>query len=979
MRLTLRSHSSAQRPACAAFLRGTEPAAWLREIGRWGLTPGQLRCFLVPESIHSVRTAGLFVVVSGVELPADVLDPYGVEAGRLYLPVNASLWPATSPTELGAALLWPWQLLHPGIGLVGFDTHDELDLSTLLDCGPPRPTDWGRAVPGTPLRPRLHQIRMLPPTAAEVVQSMQAEIGSQPLQALPGLADAKTSRVQAMVDSIRHGLLWFGLALLRFRPGGPSQSEGSSGKGLLTLVGLAAMLAILTANSSSADWSTRAILGLVLLFMVGGTLALAFLLGGAAGSPPPRHGAGSNVQGRPAAARPGASTGPGLLARLEQWMGNNLQDLERKRQNEIERLLRLFGENLEEALKYAIPLGGPYQDRGTAPPSSRLGTRLAEFSLNALGGGRATDVWNLDSYRHSLHQQYHHAALQEEAAGRFKKAAYIHAHLLGNFRAAAASLERGGFFREAAALHKDHLRNLPAAAECLERGSLLHEAAELYAELGQHEKAGDLLTHLEQPELAARHYERGVEQLLGNDDLPAAARLLADKLAAPARAQELLLRGWDGPKQPEVCLAQYFTLVAAGANTELNRHVQAIYEHRTPPRRRLQLLQVLASLTAQQPADEALMTTSRGIAYAVVSAEASSGNTAPLALLRHFQPHDRLIAADCSRYTSRQPRHQAPDPLSWLKSLQLDASIEWQKATVYRQQWVAVGIRHGQLHLARGNWYGNLEYYSWATPTLVGFVDIVADEQYSSRILLRTPESLTLETKYLPKNKYFSEALTVECPSWLPPWPARLCLLPDNRVASLELPDRIATIHRFEADGRAMLPIHCPLQVDNPSFPGFELDWPGPLLYRNERYFFSCHTWLGWVDEKANSDIYETRQPITRLVCSPYAPRPLLAAGTENGLQLWTPSQASNPSPGPSFLTDCVPHGHLRFVGPEHLVTADGHQAGLFQLDGNGEMHFLRSIEAQGSIIAILPTSKRQQFVLLEASGKLTLHSISDD
>src|SRR6476661_3089687 len=562
MRLTLRSHSSAQRPACAAFLRGTEPAAWLREIGRWGLTPGQLRCFLVPESIHSVRTAGLFVVVSGGELPADVLDPYGVEAGRLYLPVNASLWPATSPTELGAALLWPWQLLHPGIGLVGFDTHDELDLSTLLDCGPPRPTDWGRAVPGTPLRPRLHQIRMLPPTAAEVVQSMQAEIGSQPLQALPGLADAKTSRVQAMVDSIRHGLLWFGLALLRFRPGGPSQSEGSSGKGLLTLVGLAAMLAILTANSSSADWSTRAILGLVLLFMVGGTLALAFLLGGAAGSPPPRHGAGSNVQGRPAAARPGASTGPGLLARLEQWMGNNLQDLERKRQNEIERLLRLFGENLEEALKYAIPLGGPYQDRGTAPPSSRLGTRLAEFSLNALGGGRATDVWNLDSYRHSLHQQYHHAALQEEAA--------------------------------------------------------------------------DLLTHLEQPELAARHYERGVEQLLGNDDLPAAARLLADKLAAPARAQELLLRGWDGPKQPEVCVAQYFTLVAAGANTELNRHVQAIYEHRTPPRRRLQLLQVLASLTAQQPADEALMTTSRGIAYAVVSAEASSGNTAPLALLRHF-------------------------------------------------------------------------------------------------------------------------------------------------------------------------------------------------------------------------------------------------------------------------------------------------------------------------------------------------------
>jgi hypothetical protein len=140
MQLTLRYHPAAQRPARAAFLRGNDPAAWLRELGRWGLADGQLRCYLVPESIQSVRLAGLLVVVPEGLLPADVLEPYGQVAGqRLYVPVRATLWPATTPEELQAGLLWPVQLLHPNIGLVGFDTTDELDLTTLLDCGPPRP------------------------------------------------------------------------------------------------------------------------------------------------------------------------------------------------------------------------------------------------------------------------------------------------------------------------------------------------------------------------------------------------------------------------------------------------------------------------------------------------------------------------------------------------------------------------------------------------------------------------------------------------------------------------------------------------------------------------------------------------------------------------------------------------------------------------------------------------------------------------
>ncbi|WP_033369457.1 hypothetical protein, partial [Hymenobacter norwichensis] len=97
MHLTLRYHESVQRPAVAAFLRGMDPAVWFREIGRWGLAASQMRCYLVPESLQSVRPAGLFVVVPAGKLPTDVLEPYGVVAERLYVPVQATLWPAATP------------------------------------------------------------------------------------------------------------------------------------------------------------------------------------------------------------------------------------------------------------------------------------------------------------------------------------------------------------------------------------------------------------------------------------------------------------------------------------------------------------------------------------------------------------------------------------------------------------------------------------------------------------------------------------------------------------------------------------------------------------------------------------------------------------------------------------------------------------------------------------------------------------------
>ncbi|UOQ70451.1 hypothetical protein [Hymenobacter cellulosilyticus] len=211
-----------------------------------------------------------------------------------------------------------------------------------------------------------------------------------------------------------------------------------------------------------------------------------------------------------------------------------------------------------------------------------------------------------------------------------------------------------------------------------------------------------------------------MDKLLGNQDHLDAARILSDKLAAADRAQQVLLQGWAGSRQAENCLKQYFALAAAAPEPDLGAQVRQVYRQHTPTERRVTLLQVLAAVNEQHP-DAELLTTSRDVAYEVVSAEAAAGNTTPLALLRHFLPDDRLLGADVSRYaTSRQKRLRDALPTA-PAGFQLDATITWLTAASHGAQWLLLGQRDDQLHLARCNGYGNVEYYSWSNSIDPGY------------------------------------------------------------------------------------------------------------------------------------------------------------------------------------------------------------------------------------------------------------------
>ncbi|MGI4874106.1 MAG: hypothetical protein ACRYFX_23345 [Janthinobacterium lividum] len=357
-------------------------------------------------------------------------------------------------------------------------------------------------------------------------------------------------------------------------------------------------------------------------------------------------GSGSAGQGPGQAAGTGGS---GLLEQLNNFFKGSLDELERKRRNELERLLELFGQDIGEALRYAIPLDSPYQHRGTAAPGSQLGPRPTEFNLGGLGGGGRVDGWDIGPYESQLRAQYQRAAEQEAAAGRAKKAAYIYAHLLGNYLAAAQALEAGGFFREAAVLYQEHLRNPRAAALALERGGFWFEAIELYVGLSEWEKAGDLHQQLGQPDQARAYYERAAAEAEAKSQLLLAARLLSEKLARPTQAEALLLTGWAGPRQPADHLREYLRLLAARP-AGLPAALRTLYQQHTPPGRHLLLLETLLAHLPTRPTDPALQAVVQELGFEIISQEAAAGRPNSLHLLKKLLPQDHLLAGDASRY-----------------------------------------------------------------------------------------------------------------------------------------------------------------------------------------------------------------------------------------------------------------------------------------------------------------------------------------
>ncbi|WP_153796012.1 tetratricopeptide repeat protein [Foetidibacter luteolus] len=893
MMLQLKYSNRTLHTVAAAFIKSSSPRVWLTEINNWGVSVKELDCYIMPESIRSVKAAGLLVTFNNTALLEGLVIPdgYGLIAGKLFIPVNASLYPQVNEEELSKLLAWEYQFFHPSIGLVGFDKKDRFDFGSLALLTQEKENDWSFAHPGIERKPPLQQVQVKQPTVQELMEELKKDIHTRPLDEMPGKKGTVAQTVDKALDKVKWGLFKTILA---------------AANGIQNVSG--------THNNDQEN------------------------------------------------------DRPGGLERLQQWLGENLQEIEKRRNEELNRLVKLFDKDTDEALQYALPLNSPYLNRGNAQKTSALTRRPTNFNPGGLGGGGAVDGWDVGGYYHSLRTRYLDAAQKEIKRKDFKKAAYVYAHLLGDYSGAANALEQGKLYREAAALYKDHLKNNVAAAECLERGGLYSEAIELYDKLLRHEKVGDLYSILQQKDNANRYYQETVASKISAHDYLDASRVMMKKMQQPEEAKQLLLTGWKENCQSEHCLKKYFDLVNETEENNTFQKVKDVYEQHTPPVKQELFLHVLHHVSQTNKADKE-RTLYQDIAYNIISDETAKGNSSIVHKLKNFITTDRLISSDCSRYVTNT-RDNTEQPTS-NNVLQLDQSIRWQKAVSHRNQFLAVGTKDNLLHLARGNWYGNIEYYTWDNPVQphVRFT-FIHSPYYSKHILLHASDGLPVTRKTLDKNKYFGDSLTVYCPVWLHKEPAKFIITEDNELCRLETSSDTMTLHYYTIEGQLKRSLNCNIENEvqissshvNPLMACFNDYY---YTYRDKQFFS--------ISKKGEVKAVHFDTGIRLFGASEDATSFSIIISTNKGLVFCRPKDGSLNVQGEPFASHLIPGQVLFFPGKKFLVV-EKHKAVLFSIEANTPIS--QREYATTAPIATAIHANRNQFALVEQTGRIMIYTI---
>ena len=661
---------------------------------------------------------------------------------------------------------------------------------------------------------------------------------------------------------------------------------------------------------------------------------------------------------------------PGLFQKLQTWIEKNLDELQKKRDSELKRLVNLFDKDTNEALQYAIPLNSPYLDRGKQSAlSSSLARRLAKFNLGGLGGGTTVDAWDVGNYYHDLRTKYLKAAEKEIEQKDFKKAAYVYAHLLGDYYNAAKVLEQGNFYREAAALHKDHLKNIPAAAQCLERGGLYSEAIGLYKDLKEDEKIGDLYRQMQQENNAQQHYEYCVERKIESDNLLDAARVVQEKMLQEERARDLLLQGWKGNYQHELCLKKYFEIIIEKEEPGIEKIVNHVYKEHTAERKELPLLNVLEYVNAKSNS-ETVLQASQEIAYEIMHKEAVKGNTQTLHNLKRFLPGNKLIGSDTSRFASKA-RISIQDRIT--PEFQLDQTIGWKKTTLYRHQFIAVGTKNNRLHMARANWYGNTEYYSWETEIQDhDYFNFITAPFFSNDIILHSTAQIPIARRVLPKNKYFDGPLVVSCPVWLHKFSPQFLIDNDNNVNKLEVINGEMTLHKYTLQGVLRQSVNCVVEDRSISLSAY---YSSPALAFHDGFYYS-YTGSQFLTISATGQVRSTdlSTGIRMFVGSAFSSDFFLIISTNKGCSVCRPGNGDLNFTEAYFAEELIPLS-IVFIAANRFVIAEKMKAVVFEITDGKPLH-IRQLQTHAVIAGVLPVPQRNSFAILEENGCVTVYDI---
>ncbi len=358
-----------------------------------------------------------------------------------------------------------------------------------------------------------------------------------------------------------------------------------------------------------------------------------------------------------------------LVGRLFERLGASSFIDQMTRNREIDRLMHLLKNDPDQGLQFALPLGGSEQSRGIAAPSNRLAARNASFDLGRVGHGGPADYWDIPvDQQRQLIQQYRELALREMQLGRHRRAAFIYAELLNDLVSAAGALEAGLHYREAAVLYRDRLKRRQDAARCLERGGQLDESAELYIELGLFEQAAELYLRLDRRDEAEQLLRRWVAQLIVNDDLRNASRVLHDKLHDINETIAVLDGGWPRSSLAQWCLREQFVVLGRHSrHDEASQRIRNVGSN-LPSHHLVKMVALTLSNVAGDYPDvtirELASDQTRILVAAALPHAAPAEATELLANISRLAPEDRLLSRDCDRYVRALEARHGPKTLT---------------------------------------------------------------------------------------------------------------------------------------------------------------------------------------------------------------------------------------------------------------------------------------------------------------------------
>jgi tetratricopeptide (TPR) repeat protein len=439
---------------------------------------------------------------------------------EVWIPLAGKLLPEPLAAEWDLLLADQKEILvwHPMFGLLGFDRSQRCGIESLIQIMPLPARRWSDATEGTALPERLIRVDgPAPPTLQQWLANTEKNIGKNSGELL-GLSPSQAERRGNLADDFK----------MRF------------------------LAALGKSISKVTEWMARAARNK---------------------NSPNDKPVNSSAPAKKSPTQGSALSTMQWAQQIREWAKNQMQQwseaLEARRNASVNRLLEMLATNPDDGLKYAIPMSDVDAMRGMG----KAGSELVAHDWRSAGSGGG-DAWSVNAdLRSRLLIQYRQLALREFKNGRFERAAFIYAHLMGDYSSAANALEQGKLYRSAAVIYRDRLRHQRKAAELFRLAGDFDETLILYKTMGMHLEAGDLYRELDQNEKAVEAYRCHVEYCISRSRWCDAADTLVDKLDATDEAIAMLQRNWPFGHQGEACFEKTISILF-----KADRHDDAIQQ-----------------------------------------------------------------------------------------------------------------------------------------------------------------------------------------------------------------------------------------------------------------------------------------------------------------------------------------------------------------------------------------------------------------